>query len=356
MQQVKLGNKAIGDGQPAFVIAEMAWSHDGSLEKARKIIKGTADAGADAVSVHVTSLRDYMVRDYGSAAGQTISAGKEQEVIYDYLNRVNLKDSDWKELFPYAKSLGLAVCAMPNDPQSLRLCEKLGPDAYVIAAACFVEEDLVTEVAKQKKPVILRIGGATLGEIESTANCIREQGTEDIILLHGFQSYPTKIENTRLRLIPSLKALFGLPVGLADHLDAESHLALDVPLAALGFGANAIEKHVTHDRSLKGEDFESALNPGELKKLVEQVREIEKSFGASSFGPLSAEEVRYRRVSRKRAVATRLIRKGEKIAREGFAFKRADDGIYPDESKYLIGRTAGKEIKEDAPITWDKIL
>lgn len=356
MRQVKLGNRVIGDGQQAFVIAEMAWSHDGSLEKAKAIIKGTSDAGADAISVHITSLKDCMVKNYGCSAGQTLSAGKEQEIIYDYLNRINLKDSDWQELFAYARSLGLVVCAMPNDIQSLRLCEKLGPDAYVIATACFVEENLVSEVAKEKKPVILRIGGATLGEIENTVNIIRQQGTEDIILLHGFQSYPTRIEDTRLKRIPSLRALFGLPVGLADHIDADSHLALIVPLVALAFGANAIEKHITHDRKLKGEDFESALNPDELKKLVEQIREIEKSFGSSSFGPLSAEERRYRQVSRKRTVAARLIRKGEKITKEDIVFKRADDGIYPDESRFIIGRTAGKDIKEDSPVTWDKLL
>ena len=356
MRQVKLGNRLIGDGQPAFIIAEMAWSHDGSVEKAKKIIKGTANAGADAISVHITSLKDYMVRDYGSVAGRTVSAGKEQEVIYDYLNRVNLKDNDWKELFTYARSLGLAICAMPNDIRSLKLCEGLGPDAYVIAAACFVEENLVLEVAKQKKPVILRIGGATLGEIENTIGIIREQGAGDIILLHGFQSYPTRIEDTRLKLIPTLKATFGLPVGLADHVDAESPLALMVPLAALAFGANAIEKHVTHDRKLKGEDFESALNPDELKTLVENIREIEKSFGPSSIQTLSSEELRYRRVSRKRTVAARLIKKRQKITQSDIVFKRADDGIYPDESRFIIGRTAGEDIKEDSPVTWDKIL
>jgi len=356
MPKVKLSNKIIGDGYPAFIIAEMAWAHDGSIDKAKAIIKGTSDAGVDAISVHITSLKDYMVRDYGSAAGRGVSAGKEQEIIYDYLNRINLKDSDWHELFAYARSLGLAVCAMPNDIQSLRLCKKLGLDAYVIAAACFVEENLVSEVAREKKPVILRIGGATLGEIESTVNLIRQQGTGDMILLHGFQSYPTRIEDTRLRLLPTLKAAFGLPVGLADHIDAESSLATIVPLVALAFGASAIEKHVTHDRKLKGEDFESALNPDELKKFVEHIREIEKSFGPSSFEPLSVEEVRYRQVSRKRTVATGLIKKGERINREDITFKRADDGLYPDESKFIMGRTVSEDIIEDSAVTWDKIL
>ncbi|MBI4333133.1 MAG: N-acetylneuraminate synthase family protein [Chloroflexi bacterium] len=356
MSQIKLGNRLVGDGQPAFVIAEMAWSHDGSAEKARTIIKATAGAGADAVSVHLTSLKDYMVKDYGSTAGKTTSGEEKKESIYEYMERANLRPGDWQEIFPYARSLGLAVCAMPNDIPSLRLCEQLGADAYVVAAACFVQQDLVSEVARTKRPVILRIGGATLGEIENTVSLIRQLGTSDIILLHGIQLYPTRIEDTHLRLIPTLKATFGLPVGLADHVDADSDQALALPLVALGFGASAIEKHLTHDRSLKGEDFESALNPDEFKKLVAQIREVEKSFGSSSFRPLSSGEQRYRQVSRKRTVAARLIRKGTRITAEDIAFKRADDGVYPDESKFIPGRTAAVDIKEDVPITWDKLL
>jgi sialic acid synthase SpsE len=356
MRQAIIGNKVIGDGYPVYVIAEMAWSHDGSVEKAKEIAKGASDAGANAISVHITSMKDYMVRGYGSAAGQTVSAGKEQEKIFDYQERINLKPSDWEVLFPYARNLGLAICAMPNDMPSLRLCEKLEPDCYVIHASCFVDENFVAEVAKEKKPVVLRIGGATLGEIENTVNIIRKNGTEDIILLHGIQLYPTRIENTRLKLIPALKGIFGLPVGLAEHMDGDSRLAMIVPLLALPFGAAVIEKHITHNRQLKGEDFESALNPGELKQLVEDIRELEKTMGSSSFEPLSAAEIRYRQVSRKRTVAARAIKKGKKITREDIVFKRSDAGLYPDESRFIIGRTAGQNIKEDEPVTWDEII
>ncbi|MEK6704707.1 MAG: N-acetylneuraminate synthase family protein [Bdellovibrionota bacterium] len=356
MHQIDIGGKVIGDGYPAYVIAEMAWAHDGSLDKAKKIVSGASYAGADAISMHITSLEDYMVRDYGRLAKATLSVGKRTEDVYDYLDRISIKNSGWKELFAYAKSLGLAVCAMPNDIPSLKLCSELNPDSYVIAAACFAEENLVSEIARQRKPLILRIGGATLGEIEKVVNLIRVQGVEDIVLLHGIQLYPTKIENTDIRLIPSLKAIFGFPVGLADHMDAESPLSRMVPLVALGFGANVIEKHITHDRALKGEDYISSLNGDEFQKLVEYIRELEKSFGSPSMKPLSEGELRYRQVSRKRTVAGRAITKGTKITKEDIAFKRADSGVYPDEVTTVIGRTAASDIKLDGPITSDKVF
>lgn len=355
MRQVRVGNKVVGNGFPVFVIAEMAWAHDGSPEKARKIILGASRADADAISIHITSLKDYMVRDYGRAAKQTISVGKRQEDIYTYLEKINIRNSDWEELVPYAKNLGLAVCAMPNDIPSLKFCEKLNPDSYVIAAACFAEKNLVSGVAGQKKPVILRIGGATFDEIEKVVSLIRAGGVEDIILLHGIQLYPTKIEDTNLRLIPSLKSIFGLPVGLADHTDAASSLAITIPLVALAFGANAIEKHLTHDRVLKGEDYISSLNEGEFKQMVANIREVEKSFGSPSLKPLSAGELRYRQVSRKRAVAARPLKKGVKITEADIAFKRADDGIFPDEAPSIVGRTAAADIHQDEPFNRDKI-
>jgi sialic acid synthase SpsE len=356
MRNVKLGDRVIGDDYPTFIIAEMAWSHDGSVENARKIIKGAADAGADAISLHITSIKDYMVRDYGCSAGQTVSTGKEKERIYNYLDRINIKASDWDLLLSYARSVRLAICAMPNDMQSLRLCEKLNPDIYVIASSCFVEENLVSEVAKKRKPVILRVGGATLGEIENTVNLIKQYSNDDIILLHGIQLYPTKLEDTHLRLIPSLKTIFGLQVGLADHIDAESELALIIPLIAIPLGATVIEKHITHDRSLRGEDFEAALNPNEFRTFVEYVREAEKSLGDSHYTYLSGVVLKYRTASRKRVVTSKKISKGAKVTENDIEFKRADEGIYPDESRFIIGRTVNQNIEEDKPITWDKLL
>ena len=338
-----------------FVIAEMAWSHDGSPDNAKKIIKGAAEAGADAVNFHITSMKDYMVKDYGCAAGQTLSAGKEEEKIYDYLEKINLKNRDWEELFPYAKNLGLDICVMPNDFESFNFSKKLNPDNYVIASACFLEEDFIREVAKQKKPVILRIGGATLSEIEKVVNLIKAEGNDEIILLHGIQLYPTKLEDARLNLIPSLKRIFGLPVGLADHIDAESELALIIPLIALPMGIAVIEKHLTYDRSLKGEDIEAALNPDEFKKFVEYIRAGERALGESYFKELSEGELKYRNVSRKRAVAAQKINKGEEVTRDKITFKRADEGLSPSEIKSLIGRKANCDIEEDNPILWDKV-
>lgn len=354
MKTIKIGNKMIGDGYPAFIIAEMAWSHDGSAEKAKKIIDGAAKAKADAICFHITSMPDYMIVQYGSGRAR-VSAGKESRPIYDYLSDINLKEADWKELLPYAKKLGLLICAMCNDIPSVEFVSKLNPDAYVISPSTLVEEKMIKTIAEKKKPVFIRTGGAFLGEVERAVSIIKKAGNDDIALIHGFQNYPTKLDDMYLKYIQSLKQIFVAPVGFADHTDGASEMALIVPLLALPFGANLIEKHITHDRSLKGEDFELALDPKDFERFVKNLRDAEKTFGSHSLRPFSEDELNYRQVVRKRAVAAKDVKKGEKITEDNVVFKRSDEGIFPNEIQYLFGRIANKAMKKDEPITWDKV-
>lgn len=354
LRNVFRDSKGSVGGRLVFIIAEMAWSHDGSIEKAKKIIKGAAEAGADAISLHITNMEDYMAKGYGCAAGQNVSAGHEQSKIYDYMDKINLKDGDWEEIIPFAKNLGLAVCVMPNDGKSLELAEKLNSDIYVISPASFLEEDFIIKVAKKKRPVILRIGGATIKEIENVVNLIKKNGNKKIILLPGIQLYPTKIEDNNVNLVSYLSKVFKLTVGFADHVDAELDLAFTIPLMTLPLGVAVIEKHITHNRSLRGEDFEAALNPEEFKKFVSHLREAEKSLGMNDL-KLSKAELKYRGVVRKKTVAARNIKKNEKITKDNIVFKRSDEGVSPDEAKLFIGKIARADIKKDEPVLRNKI-
>lgn len=354
MKQVRLGDRAIGDGQPTFIIAEMAYSHDGSVDKARTIIWGAAEAKADAINFHITSIEDYMVPQYTGGRGR-ITAGKDRQCVYDYLSDISLSQEAWRELFAYARNHHLSISAMCNDLPSVEFTSQLEPDMYGIHSACLAEQDLVTAVASKRKPVFLKIGGTYLGEIERAVRLIEQAGNHDIALMHGIQNYPTRLEDMHLCYIQSLKQIFGLPVGFADHTDGGSELAMIMPLVAVASGANVIEKHVTHDRSLKGVDFESALDPQGLRRLVRNLRQIEKAFGSPAARPFSGAEADYRQSAKKRTVARNTLEKGEKITGDKIAFKRSDDGVYPDESQYLIGRTVNTKVQKNEAITWDKI-
>ncbi len=352
---ITIGSYQVGDGCPTFVVAEMAWAHDGSVDKAGTIVEGAARAGASAINFHLTSMKDYMVPDYGTGRGR-VSAGKETRPVFDYLQSINLSQSDWLKLSAQAHDRGLLVSAMCNDFASLDFAaSRLHPDMLMIHPSAIGEEAFVRAVAGVQKPVVLYIGGLWLGEVERAIRWAKEAGNEQLILQHGFQSYPTAPADLNLRFISTLKRLFGLPVAFGDHTDGGSEMALVVPLLAAGMGANVIEKHITYDRSARGEDFESALDPADFKVMVERLRQAEAALGSSAWRPLSPRELDYRGVVRKRAVASRALPRDTIITLEDIAFKRSDAGLYPEDVHILIGRKTIKKLDENSPVTWDVV-
>ncbi|MBF0553541.1 MAG: N-acetylneuraminate synthase family protein [Nitrospirae bacterium] len=333
----------------------MAWAHDGSLEKAIQIMKGAKKAGADAIGIHVTNVESYMVPYYGNGEGK-VSAGRESMDIYNYLLNINLSHDDWLRFAEETRKEGILLCVMPNDMNSLAFVSKqLSPDIYVVPSASFVEEEFLKTVAKQKRKTMFRIGGATVGEIEKVINLFRVQGNEDIVLLHGIQMYPTNIEDTNIAIIASLKSMFNVEVGLADHIDGGTMMAKAIPLLAIPFGASCIEKHITLNRDEKGEDFESALNPSDFKEFVDLVRGVEIAIGRGYMGALRDSDLRYRNIVRKKIVAATDIAATTVITHSDVTFKRCDVGITPDMCDMVFGRVAAVDIRKDDVITLDKL-
>ncbi len=338
------------------IIAEMAWAHDGSLEKALRIMHAAKNAGADAIGIHITDLPSYMVPHYGSGVGR-VSAGKEHMQVFNYLQSINLSNSDWVAFAEAARGAEIALCVMPNDMVSLAFCEDLiNPDYYVLTAAAFVESGFIAALAKTGRPTIFRIGGATLGEIEASLGLYRDNGGGIVTLLHGFQNYPTKLEDTNILQMHSLKQIFGVDVGLADHIDGEDPIAKVVPTLALALGATCIEKHITWDRSEKGEDFEAALDPTQFKDFVSYVRAGEVALGQKEWGSLSPAAERYRSVSRKRIVAARAIKSGNLLSRDDITFKRSDAGVSPIQVESVLGRVSKVDLVENDGIVLEDLL
>lgn len=338
---------------PVYIIAEMAYSHDGSVTLAKDIADKAAAAGADALSIHITHIPDYMVRHYGSGPGR-VSAGKESESIFNYLDEISPSFDDWKEIVEYTKQLGLDVLIMPNDNASLKYAKTLKPDAYVLSAACFEEYDFIKAIGHEKVPVYLRVGGATLGEIETVIRLLKPSSGV-ITLLYGHQSYPTQIEENHLNYLTILKHTFGLPIGVADHTDAEDEFATILPLLAIPLGISCIEKHITHDRALKGEDHESALNQDEFLLMVTRVNKSVKALGATHAWLQTDSSENYRKTVRKRIVARCDIKAGEKLDDNNLTCKRADEGLSPALLSQLEGAYADIDLSMDSGISFDNV-
>jgi sialic acid synthase SpsE len=341
----------VGAENRAYVVAEMAWSHDGSVTKGKAIVEGASQAGADAINFHLTSLPDYMVPFYRAGPGR-LSADREMADVYRYLDKINLPFESVAELCAHAREHKLAVSVLCNDEPSLDFAVmRLLPDILMIHPSSVGDERLLRGLAAAGRPLVIYTGGLRPDEIEAAVCWATAEGNKQIILQHGFQSYPTAIEENHLRAIGILKQRFGLPVAFADHTDGDDPMAMIIPLLAVAMGADAVEKHITFDRSEKGEDFESALDPAQFKAFVQRLRQAEASLGPAALRPLSERQIQYRAVVRKRAVAAVDIAAGATLTRDLIAFKRADEGLYPEEIADLFGRvTAAQTLQRNTPL------
>jgi N,N'-diacetyllegionaminate synthase len=184
------------------------------------------------------------------------------------------------------------------------------------------------------------VGASSLDEIQQAVEWIRSVSSDtEIWLMYGYQSFPTPVDGIHLDYMMKLAELFELPIGYQDHSDADFDAAYWLPAAAAGMGVRILEKHITHDRSLKGIDHESALNPDEFGKFVRMVREIEIAKGKSVPRQFSDQEQKYRKYSKKSLVAAADLHAGKILGRGDFLFMRAERlGFPPDRVNWLIGK------------------
>lgn len=248
-----------------FVIAEMANAHEGSLQTAEQIVRAVAETGADAV--------------------------KFQKYV-----KFDMPNGDWEELVFCAKAHKLKIFVDVFDEDGAVFMEWLNVDGYKITTSDMDNIPLIKMVASFGKPVILSTGGTTHRELKDAVNVCNQDYTT---LMHGFQGFPTKLEDCGLNRIGFIKELYGLPVGYADHIKGDTEFAGILPLIAIGAGATVIEKHITLNRVLQGVDYISSLNPWEFTEMVRNIREIEKAMNGQ-VGSFSEAEKQYREYKRNR--------------------------------------------------------
>lgn len=318
--------------EPTYIIAEMACSHEGDPELARKIIDGAGRAGADAIQFQIWVLSEMMV---------------PHNPDFRRVSEIELSPEQWTSLADYAREQfpGLQIIACVYERTSVDFCERIGVDAYKLHSADLSNPYLVKYVAEMGKRIDLSVGASTPDEIATAIDWIKRVPDSDIWLMYGYQNFPTPTDAVHLRYMMKLKQLFELPLGYQDHSDADTEAAFWLPAAALGLGVDILEKHITHDRAYKGIDHEAALNPDEFARFVQMIRTIEGAMGESVPRPFSEEELKYREYSKKSLVANRDLPEGATISEQDLTFMRAEKlGLPPDQGWRLVGRTTKRPI------------
>lgn len=346
-KKIRFGGRLVGEGEPVYVIAEAGVNHNGRLDLAKKLVDAARDAGADAVKFQTFRAEDVVVREAGMASYQEKNIGR-RESQQDMLKKLELSYRDFKELKDYCDGEGILFLSTPHSEDAVDLLDDLVL-AYKIASGDLLNIPLLRNAAKRGKPIILGTGMATLEEVKEAVNVIKGEGVDEIIALHCTTNYPCSPNEVNLRAMLTMKKELDCLVGYSDHTTT-----VTTSIVAVALGAVVIEKHFTLDKLLPGPDHRASLDPDELKKGIEGVREVEIILGSSEKKPTESEE-EIMKLVRKSIVAARDIKRGTRITRDMLGIRRPGTGITPKEINNVVGRSVKRNIEKDGLISWDML-
>ena len=300
---MKIGNFDLNkDG--VYIIAELSANHNGSLQTALDTIKAAKDIGANAIKLQTyradtitlnSKNEDFLI------GGGTLWDGKNLYELYEEA----YTPWEWhKELFDYARGIGIDIFSTPFDKSAVDFLEQFNPSAYKIASFEITDYELVRYTASKAKPIIISTGIATIDEIQDVVDICRSVGNENIILLKCTSEYPAKLEEANLKTIPNMRDTFGVEVGFSDH--TMGHIA---PVVAVTLGAKVIEKHFILDKNIGGADSAFSLDKKEFEEMIKAVRDSEKLIGRVDYS-LNEKREKQRRFARSLYVS-KDIKEGE---------------------------------------------
>ena len=323
-----------------IVIAEAGVNHNGDFNLAKKLVDIAVDSGADIVKFQTFDV-DSITSKYAEMAQyqkRNIGQTKSQK---EMLSELTLTKEEFIRLSEYCKKVNIKFLSTPFDIPSVCFLSELGCDLWKIPSGEITNYPFLVKIAKTHKDVILSTGMSTLEEVEAAIKVLSSEGSPKISLLHCTTQYPAPYESVNLNAMVTLKNKFGFDVGYSDHTEGTS-----VAVAAVAMGAVIIEKHFTIDRNMQGPDHKASLEPNELKKMIEEIRNVELALGSGEKKPTDTEKENIT-IARKSIVAKRDIKKGEYYTEENITTKRPGNGINPMLWKNVIGKKAIRDFEED---------
>ena len=326
-----------------IIIAEAGVNHNGSMEMAKAMVDVAADAGVDYIKFQTFKSELLVTSQAQQADYQKRQAKEEDNSQLSMLRKLELSEENHYELIDYCNERGVKFLSTAFDFKSLEFLSSLNLDFWKIPSGEITNYPYLKKIAQTHLPVVMSTGMCTNEDIERALNVIVNNGVsiKDIILLHCNTQYPTPYSDVNLRAMAEMSERFGVKVGYSDHTEG-----IDVPIAAVALGASVIEKHFTLDRTLPGPDHRASLEPHELKRMVEAIRNVETALGRANKQVTSSESVNII-AARKSIVASTKIQQGELFTEDNLTVKRPGNGLSPMLWDEVIGKTAYRDFNVD---------
>jgi len=266
--KVSVGKKAIGAGEPVYIIAEIGINHNGDIEIAKQLMDVAVETGCDAVKFQKRTPEICVPEEQKSIPRETPWGSM---TYFEYKKRIEFEQPEFEQIDAYAKKIGIDWFASPWDVPSVDFLEGFNVPCQKIASACLTDSELLTAVNKTKTTTILSTGMSSIEEIDKAVSLLNKV---PLAIAQATSTYPAEASELNLRAIQTFAEKYKVPVGYSGH-----ERGLQVTIAAVALGATFIERHITLDRSMWGTDHSASLEPEGLKKLVRDIRIIELALG-----------------------------------------------------------------------------
>lgn len=330
-----------------YIIAEVSANHNQDIERAEAIIRAAAAAGADAVKLQTYTADTITIpcdNEYFRIKGTLWN----DRTLHDLYQEAYTPWEWLPRLMALANDCGMCCFSTPFDTTAVDFLENLNVPCHKVASFEVVDIPLLKKVATTGKPVFMSTGMASLAEIDEAVRVLRENGTKKLVLLKCTSSYPAPPEELNLRTIPHLSQAFGCPVGLSDHTMNSS-----VAVAAVALGACAVEKHFTLSRSDGGPDSAFSMEPEEFRRMVHDMRTVEKALGKISYELVGTE--RESIAFRRSLFVVEDIPAGELLTESNIRSIRPGHGLHTRHLPDIIGHHARTAIAKGTPVSWNII-
>ncbi len=322
-----------------LLIAEIACGHEGSLLKFKKLINAAYESGCKTIKSQIFIPEERVTIDHPE---------------WKLFNKVCLSANDWKKASDYISKKKMNFFADIFGYQGLKIAKKLNIHGYKIHSEDFLNFHFILDIIKLNKITLIGVGGAHRKEIHDLLCLLKNKNfNKKIFLMPGIQTFPTPLKFHSLFEIKNMHDNyandFEVKIGCADHISGDDDDSFIFPISALSSGASLIEKHLTFDRKLKWEDYESALDKNNFKKFVKLV----KKYAAlnQKIGNLNNAEIKYRKHFKKIPVANKLIKKNQLILTKDIIYIKDFKLKTPLSSIDIINKKSNKIINKNQPIT-----
>jgi N,N'-diacetyllegionaminate synthase len=332
-----------------YIIAEAGVNHNGDLKIALELIEKAKESGADCVKFQ-TFKADQIVTMSSPKADYQLNVTDRKESQFEMLKKLELEFADYKKIIEKCNELQIDFMSTPYNFSDVDFLTSLGVNAFKIASGQLTELPFLEYVSSKMKKMILSTGMATIADIFSAVQSIRDKGNNDIVVLQCTTNYPSKIEDANLSAMLSIKEACKVRVGYSDHV--ENNYAC---FASVAIGAEIVEKHFTLDKNMPGPDHSSSLIPSEFKELVNGIRAIEIAMGNGIKIPTDSESKNIFGMKRS-IVVLHDMNEGDIINENNIGFKRPANGLSPNHYYTVLGKKIAKNIKKDDALQFDSIV